>query len=1020
MDQLDEKLSTRFNIQKDICQKLRNSQKASLGVSFDYLNQDNNKKSCIVSLPTGGGKTGIICLLSHYSSQKRVLVLCHRKAVKKQLEGQLSGGFFEKIGVEKPACLKNVYKDISDTDGHGIYVSTFQKLRLMSEPDMVKLRSNFDLVIVDEGHSEPSPEWSKLTRGLDSYKVVVTATPYRNDLFQFDVSHEYAYFYSFKEAVEANDIESPSFEIIEKSKVRKIIKKFLNDNSGAKCIVKCKEGKDIEEYYELLNKEFNVLAVHNSLPNDKRENAKVDVPRELDKSDIEVIIHQRKLDEGVDIPQAKLLILTYPVGSGRELVQTVGRIVRKHNGIPAEIKEFCGRNSRIWKNYLKFDDYLSNPFAAKKFFKALDLSALLNSYTESFPDMSYLGNSYASKLDLDSDKLIDSIEIPLLSVVFKHKSNDYDFQDVIDTLALRSTREGEYVKELQLGQIDKSGSLKGFVSISFNSSKYLRDMFFFEPKIHIFIAKDFEKFVSIFDSKGRKFIKEKGLNLGRSITISELLSLAGETKKVKTKEMSASSISSTNRRPDSVSMKSSDLEGNPISQSNAAYAISNTKISNMNEDDKVQSSYYLGSASGRVSDQKISGLSIEEFSSWLDGLYEKLCEGNITSSHLLKSYAIPVDEEPKSKIENVIFDFSDSCVELEVGGEAITLPNEFIYIQYFGDHGFLLPGIESSRFSIEYNSEDRSILLTLKSDGVLIVNGDYVEQSVSDYLSDRLEKILYEDGLCYAGSHFYKHQLPIQGGFDPVESGLDNDFIPLVELSKLNLKEKYEKKVKLDEFHSNSIFYLIDMLKNISLPDPTKKSLGPFYDYIPNLDLMLCTDMGTEQADFVLSSKSKLVFVHVKCGKAVNMQSSAGALFEVGSQALKNMEHMISSNMKLKASNRGHMIKSWPTGSADKVLRERVRVFNGNRINNPNNDSQLRETIYDEVWEEIISRRISPRVEKEVWIVTGNAFSKSHFFDQLTKGDEGKAESLQAYQLIQSWYSTLASEDIGLKFFVSE
>lgn len=80
----------------------------------------------------------------------------------------------------------------------------------------------------------------------------------------------------------------------------------MKDNPGSKCIVKCKEFSDIERYYELLNKDFSV-SNYEQYVKDPRVNVKVDVPANLRYSEYDVIIHQRKLDEGVDIPQAKLL-----------------------------------------------------------------------------------------------------------------------------------------------------------------------------------------------------------------------------------------------------------------------------------------------------------------------------------------------------------------------------------------------------------------------------------------------------------------------------------------------------------------------------------------------------------------------------------------------------------------------------------------------------------------------------------------------------------------------------------------
>ena len=248
-------------ISEDIYSALRDSQKTSLDVSFDYLSQKNNNKSCLISLPTGGGKTGVICLLSHYSRQQKILVLCHRKAVKNQLIKQLSGGFFEKIDVKPTDELKVVNSDILDTTEDGIYVTTFQKLRLMTKEQMTVLRSDIDLVIVDEGHSEPSPEWSKLTRGLDAYKVVVTATPYRNDLFQFDISHEYSYFYSFKDAVAANDIEKPVFESIKK----KEIKRKVMERSDTRITVNPNSYKSVRNFLDIIGFEERVSQTYGEM-----------------------------------------------------------------------------------------------------------------------------------------------------------------------------------------------------------------------------------------------------------------------------------------------------------------------------------------------------------------------------------------------------------------------------------------------------------------------------------------------------------------------------------------------------------------------------------------------------------------------------------------------------------------------------------------------------------------------------------------------------------------------------------
>ncbi len=55
--------------------------------------------------------------------------------------------------------LKNTFKNINNLNEEGIYISTFQKLSMLSPEDLDETQSFFDLIIIDEGHSEPSPVW---------------------------------------------------------------------------------------------------------------------------------------------------------------------------------------------------------------------------------------------------------------------------------------------------------------------------------------------------------------------------------------------------------------------------------------------------------------------------------------------------------------------------------------------------------------------------------------------------------------------------------------------------------------------------------------------------------------------------------------------------------------------------------------------------------------------------------------------------------------------------------------------
>lgn len=328
-------------------------------------------------------------------------------------------------------------------------------------------------------------------------------------------------------------------------------------------------------------------------------------------------------------------------------------------------------------------------------------------------------------------------------------------------------------------------------------------------------------------------------------------------------------------------------------------------------------------------------------------------------------------------------------------------------------------------------NDDFKLTLELDKDNYLIFSSEnnevptYIKPADGkeipfvDYLNSLPIKVLYPNGLSYFDDKFYKITLPSENGFKVEETSYGQSIISLDFLKNTSLKEKDESNVSDDSFSSNSIFYELDKLRNKADENNPIKSLGIFHDYISDVDIVFCTDMDTEPADFILSSPTKQVFVHVKCGKTKNPKSSAGAISEVGGQAIKNLEMTISHNNRLTPANRTRLLGKWPSPNATNTLQDRIRLFNGKRYDSKNVDSIENEKKIDEVWSVIADRRKSPIVKNEIWIIVGRAFSRQHFIKQLNEGSKAEAESLQAFQLIDSWRITAASLDAELKFFVS-
>lgn len=1019
-----------FFLVSELWDALRICQKRSIETALKYVKRPVDtldSKSCLISLPTGAGKSGVIAVVAHACKQPRVLVLCHRRAVCDQLVKEINGRFFESLVPSYKGIKKSVFENVDDTSKPGIYVSTFQKLVSFSSGELEDLKSNIDLIIVDEGHSEPSPIWKGLVRNAGAHKIVITATPYRNDLFQFDIDNGSSFIYTFEEALHQGVLMEPEFCVAQPDALVDSISLFLKDNPGAKCIVKCKEFSDIERYYHLLNESFTVLAVHEQYVKDPRANVKVDVPANLRDSEYEIIIHQRKLDEGVDIPQAKLLVLTYAVNSGRELVQTIGRIVRLYKGVKPLVIE-CGvnANERMWINYRYFDKSLSMPAAARKFISSLDVNKLIEIYLSSFPDASYYGNRFLKKFDINDFRPEASLVIPTASVCFVNTFSNFDVQAATDLIYWRSNQSGELAKTFQV-----AGGINVIVSIAFNRSRFLKDQFFFEPSLEITLLKKFQQnIVAVYDSRGRKFSYDAELCIGGAIEPARLLNVMGLGDKTVTKEASSKSVGTTNKRPESVSIKGRDLEAIADLQRNSAYRVATVKCDNFDILGGKQSSYYVGVDSGRVSDQKDGQYMLDELDQWLEFMEGVISVDKVVNSNLLHSFAKPIPVNLALCIESVIIDFSDfpQPIQVRCDGKDVEVENDFIYFE--NNNGLIFDsGFPEFKVNISLCAHSPFVVFESQVEILYDINGRGEQYgNFLELLQDNLHKVLLDGGVSYSKGRFYELKLPVEGEFNIATSSLQNIVIGMPDLLNDLLDEKgYVEKIKGkkkviqvvgEEFNKDSIFFLLDKLKENSRLDPTRSQLGPFHKYIPDVDLVFCTDMDTEPADFIISSVSKLIYVHVKCGSAVvNPQSSAGALAEVGGQAIKNIEMLISGDKNLKAANWGVLAVAWPTRNAPEKMAERVRLLQGVRFEAP--DEQAREAAVEEAWKIIAQRRKSSRVRKEVWIVAANSFSASHFEGQLNKGHGGSPESLQAYQLVQSWISTAHSNDVDLKIFVS-
>ena len=522
-------------------------------------------------------------------------------------------------------------------------------------------------------------------------------------------------------------------------------------------------------------------------------------------------------------------------------------------------------------------------------------------------------------------------------------------------------------------------------------------------------------------SRSISYANEFDFGIGAPVDTENILSLANRGSYAKPKEAHARVIGTSSRRPETISVTGENLSESPDLIAGGSRALRRLVIDNMSAQNQRLSSYYLGLANGRVVDRKKSNLSLYELSNWMDDVFNVI---EATPSHVtcdfINTFSIPVNQVPSTDPISVVVDltFLGADKIITVQDQEFTISPQFYYLDYLPGQGFQFPDITNVFFTLHFDGRKNKLIYS-SSESVMLEGRSFLHL-LNDSNNTEV-KALYQNGTTYIGDSFFSVQLPTDRPFDLDKSIIKKSFVPIDELLSNTLTEKGRVSTTSNEFDQNSVFHLIDKLKKTHEQNVLNSVLGSFHNYLPDCDLILCTDMGTEPADFILSSPTKLICVHIKCGEASDRpESSAGAIAVVGSQAFKNLEFLISRNTNLRPHNWTNLQSKWPKATENVYyVDDRVRLFDAMSASvykqqHGINDNQL----LKDVWQEITNRRISNSVEKEIWIVMGNSFSYNHFKSQLSAGN-AVGESLQAFQLISNWIGVANNNDVRLLIFTS-
>jgi superfamily II DNA or RNA helicase len=209
---------------KSLNEVLWQHQKEAIEFALERLRKAN-PSATLIRMPTGTGKTGVIAVVSLGTSQSGwSLVLTPWKNLCNQMVQDLGRRFWESRGLTPPAkprvqrlYPKSLAQVLKNVESDWILVSTFATLVGIfkrQKTEYAKLAERLSLVFVDEGHYEPAVEWGQAVKQLRRPTLLLTATPYRNDLKLFRVKKGDVYNFTHDEAVKRHIIRKVKFHVM--------------------------------------------------------------------------------------------------------------------------------------------------------------------------------------------------------------------------------------------------------------------------------------------------------------------------------------------------------------------------------------------------------------------------------------------------------------------------------------------------------------------------------------------------------------------------------------------------------------------------------------------------------------------------------------------------------------------------------------------------------------------------------------------------------------------------------------
>lgn len=1056
-------------------------QTASISLATAYLCADKRlpaeggvPEAALIKMPTGTGKSGVVAVLSRCLPKvRRVLILAPRVALADQLRSDIRWRFWQHLGF--PAAKNATF--VASTDDAGaelepatviellpsagekvlgyekterlIAVGTFQALeQLRREAESSAATGNeeggmqrravdelarFDLVIVDEGHYEPAPKWSRAVRDFALPTILLSATPYRNDYKSFRLRGNFVFNYSWEAAHKDNtirsvdfapegktadygDIENPVHRFV--SVLRKTVPDILERGgkymAHPKVIVRADQFENLNALQSAIEAAFGdrPVVIHHQIKDPDRAQRRfrtVAQARALNGSErITFWLHEWKLLEGIDDDTFVAIALYDSFTNARQLVQQVGRALRttdktrrtKQRATVIVFPEEYERLRSSWKRYEDFERYAA--VDPRRLVQAE--AALPDKLLSLMPELQYLAGEFRPRFAAGDPQTASDFRLPASAAV-------YEVDGSFDTAAVPVLIEEALLAEDRFKPLRIEGLPANAIAYAYygwRSSPFLSLQFFPEWTLGVCILVHVGQLLFVHDTGGIVFdADEFGMRRTNRGAMSKLMPQPKKGEQVRIARMAAFSLDVSERAIRSMAIRTTSL-ADTFSDLLDPVLVPTTTFGFVGRRGR-----YLGLSRARVTDSFVEPLPLPDYCAWVENRAKDIMDEGTVHNSVFDRYAGVRDRLDAAEATplSILLDVDETLTEFVQpdGDGASRLLQDVEYDDLCADvtDGKFQVRFEGKSFdcSVKFNeTTQRYSIESAALDSALSTrtedrDGRGVPITAHLNREQAFRIIVQENGVIYAHRRFF---VPRTDYVRPDGSIPLLDRVVRVEALDAITTEKGEKLYSRSRpaWRRESIFGLIHSMCSADTSLGTE--WAPLYKELQSFDTIVCDDDGKEIGDFLaISERTKRVaLIHAKAAKKPS-KMSVQALQEVGRQALASLAFCsaVATEAKIAPGRWGT-----PVNANGTILTRLSRVF---RNESESTVPRL---------EELASRALANRSwNREIWIVAGRLMERSSVEKAIRSSDSNQARQYLMY--LESLITSCARANSNLRIF---